>query len=1413
MLVAVLMVVSLSLQPAQVQGAAAKKTSGVAAKKTSGAAAKKISVYVDGVKLNPLQAPTMIKGRTMLPMRAIFEAFNAQILWNQQTKTVTAIRNDIKVVLKVGSKTATVNNQSVALDVPAQLLSGTTMVPVRFVSETLGAEVYWNQQTQTVNIVTSKPVPTNPIPTSPVNAVSYVTLQNVGRNGDGRDLQVSFPKVDRESDVSEYRVLIVKSSNSYGLTLSQAISNRNYTSVRPSGINQVVNLASQTRDVNGDVLNANQSYNAYVITVGRNGANALSGMSQSVTLTTNTSSVSVVSNVNVSTVNNYGDGRDLSVSFYQPQNTSNIQNYRVMVVKTKDASSFNLNVANALSSSNYTTVNKTNSTTVTTTLNSSTRDTSGEYIRTGVSYYVYVLSVNSSSNVSSQLSSGSSSFTLGSNNAFAAPVITRVENVSSYGDGRDLMVRFSRSSDESRIGSYRIFVVKDSKASSFNLSTATSVSSSNYYSVNKTGYDINQTLTYGSRDVDGSVLVPGVAYRVFVMAVGTGSYSGSYSLSGVSSYIALYRNGNGNGNGNGSGNVNAASSVGVSTVSNYGDSRDLRVSFTRAYDESNLSGYRIMVVKSGDADYFNLSKASSLSSYYYTDVYKTGYNITTTLPGGARSVDGELIRNGVSYKVFVLSVGPYGNNALSYSSSAISLSNNNASVYPATDVAVSLASNYGDGRDLRVSFKPASNESNLNGYRIMVVKSGNVNNFNLSRANGLSPSYYTSVNKTGYNFSQILAQGARDVDGDLIQSGIKYRVVVLSVGAYGNNTLSSYSGEINLSNNASVDKVTSISVTQVPNNGNYSDLTVSFNRVNESNLFEYRIFVTENNSFTLAQAEGLTSSYTSVSKSSSSASVKLSSGAVVGGGSIETGKAYYVYVMSVGTNGYKNNLSVASSSSKFTLTKKDVAKVSGIELQVFGTNGDGRDLQVSFKPVPSPNNNNIQEYRIIIVPFGKTADPSATNYTPVTKTTSFVNQQLKEDTKDIYNQVIKGGQSYQAYVLSVGTDGTNALAGPSKEVTVPNKPVENVGAASNVNAEVTGSRSKASDIKVTFDKANNEKDIDQYRIILVKNGNLTKDNAINLTSNYTPVQKKSNGQYGIILSDNATDNEGSPIDNKNSYKVYVLSVGIKSNGTYELTSTQNEVQLVAPGTPVTAVGDLKTETTDDRGPQVSFARLTDETGIQEYRIFFVPGTTEFKEENALGLDKPKYTQVSPSSNKSYQKTLTSNMVGTDGAGLTKEKSYKVYVLSVAENDTTKNSKLSIPADLQLTSDLAEARKIAANWNNGQIEVNFKPAVDESKVQRYAVVVAPTNTDPKNFATNIGSNKNVKTPVKSNGQYAVTFSDKDQDISGNKLIVDQSYNVYVVSIAKNANDANVWSASVPASKAEDTNKEKNNQQTP
>lgn len=114
--------------------------------------AQPISVMVNGTPLIFDQQPIMYQSRTLVPMRAIFQALDAEVEWEVGKETVTATKDDTTIVVKIGEKYAIVNGCERPLDVPAQIINNRTLVPVRFISESLGAEVDWSIRTQTVLI-------------------------------------------------------------------------------------------------------------------------------------------------------------------------------------------------------------------------------------------------------------------------------------------------------------------------------------------------------------------------------------------------------------------------------------------------------------------------------------------------------------------------------------------------------------------------------------------------------------------------------------------------------------------------------------------------------------------------------------------------------------------------------------------------------------------------------------------------------------------------------------------------------------------------------------------------------------------------------------------------------------------------------------------------------------------------------------------------------------------------------------------------------------------------------------------------------------------------------------------------------------------------------------------------------------
>jgi hypothetical protein len=98
--------------------------------------------------------PQQIDGRVLVPVRGVLEKLGADVQWIPQTQTVVAGNGQIDITLKIGDRRAIVNAHDVMLDVPAQVISGYTFVPLRFLGEALGADVRWDAQTQTVLIHT-----------------------------------------------------------------------------------------------------------------------------------------------------------------------------------------------------------------------------------------------------------------------------------------------------------------------------------------------------------------------------------------------------------------------------------------------------------------------------------------------------------------------------------------------------------------------------------------------------------------------------------------------------------------------------------------------------------------------------------------------------------------------------------------------------------------------------------------------------------------------------------------------------------------------------------------------------------------------------------------------------------------------------------------------------------------------------------------------------------------------------------------------------------------------------------------------------------------------------------------------------------------------------------------------------------
>jgi len=110
------------------------------------------TIYIDNELYNFDPAPIMVGNRTLVPMRAVFEALGAIVEWEPETRTAIGCRDGVIVRIPIDSDTPTVNGEEKKIDVPARILANRTFIPLRFISEAFRDVVKWEEATQTISV-------------------------------------------------------------------------------------------------------------------------------------------------------------------------------------------------------------------------------------------------------------------------------------------------------------------------------------------------------------------------------------------------------------------------------------------------------------------------------------------------------------------------------------------------------------------------------------------------------------------------------------------------------------------------------------------------------------------------------------------------------------------------------------------------------------------------------------------------------------------------------------------------------------------------------------------------------------------------------------------------------------------------------------------------------------------------------------------------------------------------------------------------------------------------------------------------------------------------------------------------------------------------------------------------------------
>ena len=140
------------------------------------------------------QAPTIVDGRTLVPVRGVFEMLGFDVDWDAAAQQVTLSRATDVVIITIGSAVFIANGTSHTLDVPAQIIGGRTMLPIRAVLESVGYYVGWDGATATVMISdiifagnqVQAPLRISLINAAPIiNSGSSASAPNLGEFGPG----------------------------------------------------------------------------------------------------------------------------------------------------------------------------------------------------------------------------------------------------------------------------------------------------------------------------------------------------------------------------------------------------------------------------------------------------------------------------------------------------------------------------------------------------------------------------------------------------------------------------------------------------------------------------------------------------------------------------------------------------------------------------------------------------------------------------------------------------------------------------------------------------------------------------------------------------------------------------------------------------------------------------------------------------------------------------------------------------------------------------------------------------------------------------------------------------------------------------------------------------------------------------
>jgi len=345
-------------------------------------------------------------------------------------------------------------------------------------------------------------------------------------------------------------------------------------------------------------------------------------------------------NIIISDVSNMQDGRDLHVNFNHALNEQLISEYRLIVVKSEDSETFDIEQANNIAPENYTIID-TVGTSFNSILSQTTTDKDGDLIQDLVEYNVFVLSIADGENLfENTLSYPSNKLTL------MSPPPT-VENLSVEAEylfdaNYNINISFDNLADESQIGEYRIMFVEEIQEENITMEVVNEIISDNYFVVNTQGNPYNLSYPHNSiTDIYGNELDILKYYKAIVVCTPNGNETD------VNSFVFTEQNFN----------IRTIAeqvkNIRIIDNTDFGDASDFVISFPKIESENTISEYRLFIMDYQEE--FSMADAENTESNFYS-ITPNGNDCNMNFPNNIIDINGNNLTENATYKAHILSI-------------------------------------------------------------------------------------------------------------------------------------------------------------------------------------------------------------------------------------------------------------------------------------------------------------------------------------------------------------------------------------------------------------------------------------------------------------------------------------------------------------------------------------------------------------------------------------------------------------------------------------------------------------------------------------------------------------------------------------------------------------------------------------